>query len=103
MGSSMRISKLCARIVVLAAIALTTSVIANGRPDDAHWVGTWSASPQGVAAPIQLNGQTVRQIVHTSLGGERVRGGAEVRPPASVRQRESVRTPSLLTPRGADT
>ncbi len=73
MGSSMRISKLCARIVVLAAIALTTSVIANGRPDDAHWVGTWSASPQGVAAPIQLNGQTVRQIVHTSLGGERVR------------------------------
>ena len=38
-----------------------------------HWVGTWSASPQGVAAPIQINGQTVRQIVHTSLGGERVR------------------------------
>ena len=43
------------------------------RHDDAHWVGTWSASPQGVAAPIQINGQTVRQIVHTSLGGERVR------------------------------
>ena len=57
----------------LAAIALTTSVIATERPDDAHWVGTWSASPQGVAAPIQINGQTVRQIVHTSLGGERVR------------------------------
>ena len=37
------------------------------------WVGTWSASPQAVAAPIQINGQTVRQIVHTSLGGERVR------------------------------
>ena len=32
-----------------------------------------AASPQAVAAPIQINGQTVRQIVHTSLGGERVR------------------------------
>jgi lysophospholipase L1-like esterase len=35
--------------------------------------GTWSASPQAVAAPIHINGQTVRQVVHTSLGGERVR------------------------------
>jgi hypothetical protein len=26
-----------------------------------------------VTAPVQLNGQTVRQIVHTSLGGDRVR------------------------------
>ena len=41
--------------------------------DNGHWVGTWSASPQAAAAPIQINGQTVRQIVHTSLGGERVR------------------------------
>ena len=39
----------------------------------ARWVGTWSASPQAVVAPIQINGQTVRQIVHTSLGGGRVR------------------------------
>ena len=54
-------------------IALTPAVIAKDRHDDAHWVGTWSASPQAVAAPIQINGQTVRQIVHTSLGGERVR------------------------------
>ena len=62
-----------ATLLALAAIALTTSVTATERHDDAHWVGTWSASPQGVEAPIQINGQTVRQIVHTSLGGERVR------------------------------
>ena len=62
-----------ATLLAFATIALTTSVIATERHDDARWVGTWSTSPQGVAAPIQINGQTVRQIVHTSLGGERVR------------------------------
>jgi lysophospholipase L1-like esterase len=59
--------------VVIATIALTPTVIAGDRHDAGHWVGTWSASPQAVAAPIQINGQTVRQIAHTSLGGERVR------------------------------
>jgi len=62
-----------ATLLALSAIVFTTSVIAAERDDDGHWVGTWTASPQGVAAPIQINGQTVRQIVHTSLGGERVR------------------------------
>lgn len=62
-----------ATMLAVTAVAFTTSVVATGRHDDARWVGTWSASPQGVAAPIQINGQTVRQIVHTSLGGERVR------------------------------
>ncbi len=68
-----RVRTIAAISLALAAIALTTSVVATERHDDAHWVGTWTASPQGVAAPIQINGQTVRQIVHTSLGGERVR------------------------------
>jgi lysophospholipase L1-like esterase len=62
-----------ATVLALAGIALAPAVIAKDRHDDDHWVGTWSASPQPVAAPIQINGQTVRQIVHTSLGGERVR------------------------------
>ena len=61
------------RLIGLAGIALAPAVIAKDRHDDARWVGTWSASPQAVAAPIQINGQTVRQIVHTSIGGERVR------------------------------
>jgi lysophospholipase L1-like esterase len=62
-----------ASLLALSALVLATSVIATERRDDAHWVGTWTASPQAVAAPIQINGQTVRQIVHTSLGGERLR------------------------------
>lgn len=62
-----------ATLLALVSIALAPVVIANVRHDNLHWVGTWSASPQVVDAPIQINGQTVRQIVHTSLGGERVR------------------------------
>lgn len=38
-----------------------------------RWVATWSASPQQAAAPIQLQQQTIREIVHTSLGGSAVR------------------------------
>jgi lysophospholipase L1-like esterase len=70
-----RCSVATAAVCLLAplALVLTTSVIATERRDQPRWVGTWSASPQAVAAPIWINGQTVRQIVHTSLGGERVR------------------------------
>ena len=62
-----------ATLLALSVMVIAPAAIANGRHADGRWVGTWSASPQGVAAPIQINGQTVRQIVHTSLGGERVR------------------------------
>jgi lysophospholipase L1-like esterase len=62
-----------ATLLGLASIALAPAVMAKDRHGDGRWVGTWSASPQPVAAPIQINGQTVRQIVHTSLGGKRVR------------------------------
>ena len=43
------------------------------RGDDAQWVGTWTASPQLASVPAQFDGQTLRQIVHTSIGRERVR------------------------------
>jgi len=62
-----------ARVLALLAFVLTTSVIPTAQHDDVHWVGTWAASPQAVAAPIQIDGQTVRQVVHVSLGGERLR------------------------------
>ncbi len=62
-----------AGLLALVGIALAPLVVAHDRDDSGHWVGTWSASPQGVPGPIQINGQTVRQIVHTSIGGERVR------------------------------
>jgi lysophospholipase L1-like esterase len=52
-----------------------------GRTAD-HWVGTWATAvvprPQGPPpaqgpAPLNFNRQTLRQIVHTSIGGDRVR------------------------------
>jgi lysophospholipase L1-like esterase len=60
-------------LLALGCIALAPVVIARDQQHEGHWVGTWSASPQAVAAPVQINGQTVRQIVHTSLGGRHVR------------------------------
>jgi lysophospholipase L1-like esterase len=45
---------------------------------DVHWVGTWASSAQ-LAAPsdvppdFKFNDVTVRQVVHVSLGGKRIR------------------------------
>ena len=59
----------------------------NGRGAN-HWVGTWAAAvvarPQaapaggqgggrGQAAALNFNNQTLRQIVHASIGGNRIR------------------------------
>ena len=49
-------------------------------PQD-HWVGTWSASPLcfqaatllGLPASTRFDNQSVRMIVHTSIGGDAVR------------------------------
>jgi lysophospholipase L1-like esterase len=57
----------------MASLPLAPALMANDGHYVRHWVGTWSASPQAVVPAIQINGQTVRQIVHTSIGGERVR------------------------------
>jgi lysophospholipase L1-like esterase len=62
-----------AAILTLATWVFTPAVIADDRRGSGNWVATWSVSPQPVAAPIEIDGQTLRQIVHTSLGGERVR------------------------------
>jgi lysophospholipase L1-like esterase len=75
----------------LAAVALVGILLAvppAGAQQGEHWVGTWAAAlvgrPQNppppavatAAAPapfVHFNNQTVRQIVHTSIGGRRVR------------------------------
>jgi lysophospholipase L1-like esterase len=46
---------------------------AHDRDERGHWVGTWSASPQAAPTAAPINGQTVRQILRTSVGGDRVR------------------------------
>ena len=62
-----------ATLLVLAAAVLTPAVTAGDQPDGSRWVGTWSASPEAANAPVRFNAQTIRQIVHTSLSGDRVR------------------------------
>jgi lysophospholipase L1-like esterase len=63
-----------------AAISLTAAVLVvrlgaveTERHDGQAWVGTWTASPQPASSPLPINGQTLRQIVHTSIGGDSVR------------------------------
>ncbi|MGB2714028.1 MAG: SGNH/GDSL hydrolase family protein [Vicinamibacterales bacterium] len=70
----MRALKAAAAIVLtFTALVWAPAVIANERHTDEHWVATWSASPQQAGAAVQINGQTVRQIVHASLKGEWIR------------------------------
>jgi lysophospholipase L1-like esterase len=41
-----------------------------------HWTGTWGAAPAGPPLPAKtqaFSGQTLRLVVHTSIGGNRVR------------------------------
>jgi hypothetical protein len=41
------------------------------RKSDQHWVGTWATSPE--AGTVGFSNQTLRLIVHTSVGGDEVR------------------------------
>lgn len=61
-----------AGLLAVFAVAGSAPATAHDR-DDGRWVGTWSASPQAAPTAAALNGQTVRQILHTSVGGDRVR------------------------------
>jgi lysophospholipase L1-like esterase len=38
-----------------------------------RWVGTWSASPQTGFVASEFNNQSLRMVVHTSVGGDRLR------------------------------
>ena len=66
----MRATKSILILILLVLVSLPAE--AKDVPAD-HWVATWSASPQRPGAPIQLEQQTIREIVHTSLGGSAVR------------------------------
>jgi hypothetical protein len=64
---------------MFAAIAFNVQPSALGANKHEHWAGTWStalhapaAGPPGLTNPGFEN-KTLRQIVHTSLGGRQVR------------------------------
>jgi lysophospholipase L1-like esterase len=65
--------------LITSALALGNNAGARERDADVRWVGTWTASPQAPeppligATPATIDNQTIRQIVHTSIGGKWVR------------------------------
>ena len=60
-------------MLVIAGMAIAPATLAKDGSDAGHWVGTWNASPQAAWYPLELNGQTIRQVAHVSIGGTRVR------------------------------
>src|ERR1700688_1484389 len=65
------------KIVFLLAFAFTSIALAA---EQTHWVVTWGASPapqlpleEMRAAKLEFANQTLREIVHTSIGGAAVR------------------------------
>ena len=64
-------------LAIAAAICVTApwSASASDRSskERTSWTSTWGASPQVPAAPLAIDGQTLRQIAHVSIGGESVR------------------------------
>ena len=64
-----------AGLLALTLVALTG---AGARGDESRWVGTWAASPQrtepaNMPPAPGLADATLRQVVHVSLGGRRLR------------------------------
>ncbi len=66
--------------LVLAALSTGwTGSLADDKGSRGQWVATWTASQQApeppfiAASPAQFSNQTIRQIVHVSLGGTTVR------------------------------
>ncbi|MET0980714.1 MAG: SGNH/GDSL hydrolase family protein [Telluria sp.] len=70
---------LAAGALALSSLSLPFSAVhAQPDPRNPHqeWVGTWGTAPAGPPLPAQtqtFNDQTLRLIVHTSIGGSQVR------------------------------
>jgi lysophospholipase L1-like esterase len=66
-----------ATLVVNAGAPSTAHTGASPSGTGSHWDATWGASPQAAtplaAKPVGLSNQTVRNIVFTSIGGNRLR------------------------------
>lgn len=71
-----REARLCLAVLLILALIAPTAVVAKG--DEGRWVGTWAGSPQ-LTEPANmppepgLGDSTLRQVVHISLGGKRLR------------------------------
>jgi lysophospholipase L1-like esterase len=115
----MKIVRFAGAALALVLFVSTTGLVAQSDRGQ-HWVGTWAtavvprpqpapgAAPGRGGAVLNFNNQTLRQVVHVSLGGSRVRvvlsnafgtsplavGAAAV----ALRQKESEITPGSNRP-----
>jgi lysophospholipase L1-like esterase len=76
--NTMLLSKLRGVGSPVAVLALLTGLAMaddGDRDRDLHWVATWATAPvsQAPNAAVNVTNQTLRQIVHISAGGDRVR------------------------------
>jgi lysophospholipase L1-like esterase len=66
-------------LAILAAAALSVNPLAlspgSAQVQAGAWISTWTASPQAPRGviPASLSNRTIRQIVHLSIGGSKVR------------------------------
>jgi lysophospholipase L1-like esterase len=60
-------------IIFLISICITSPAFSQNDAN-MHWVGTWAASPAlGNSHSPKVANQTLREIIHTSIGGAKVR------------------------------
>ena len=76
--------RIAGAVFALGMLTTGAGLVAQA-PRGEHWVGTWAtavvprpqaapgAAPGRGGAPLDFNNQTVRQVVHVSVGGPRVR------------------------------
>ena len=85
MALKMRRSSLktwCSPAALLFAItpAIGLAAAAKAKPENSHWVATWATSPSPSSPDdtmrrrrLEFNEQTLREIVHITIGGDRFR------------------------------
>jgi lysophospholipase L1-like esterase/chitodextrinase len=58
-------------------LSATSASVSGTVAADTHWVGTWATGPQLTETannpPVSLTNATLRQVVHVSIGGSRLR------------------------------
>ena len=82
MRRSSCLKSLCSPAALLFAItpSIGLTVAAKAKPEKSHWVATWVTSPSPASPDdtmrrrrLEFNEQTLREIVHIAIGGDRLR------------------------------
>lgn len=60
-------------MLVLLIFTAAAKTPVSAQTSNPHWVATWGAAPQAGNWQDEFQNRTVRMIVHTSLGGDRIR------------------------------